>query len=185
MVNTDNICLTVAKNLKNYLGVLIVESNQNAKMPAMPYGRYTITTPATANNGTYGEYDDNVARKPVKQIWSLTFEAKTNEEALTLANKARSWFEYAGRIVLTDNDVIVERVGAIGDRSNLLTIDYQYAHGFDVTFWAMDEIEKPEAEEIEVVELAEVEIVNVPTADELNVKLETRLDGEVVDNGNT
>lgn len=185
MVNTDNICLTVVKNLKEYVGIPIIESNQNAKMPKMPYGRYTITTPATANNGTYGEYEDNVARKPVKQIWSLTFEAKANEEALKYANKARSWFEYAGTTILNDNDVIVERVGVIGDRGNLLTVDYQYAHGFDVTFWAFDEIEIPDAEVIKSVDFNGIEIENPPTTDELNEQLEKRLSGEVVDDGNT
>ena len=185
MVNTDNICLTVVKNLKKYLGIPIVESNQNAKMPKMPYGRYTITTPATANNGTYGEYEDNIARKPVKQIWSLTFEAKTNDEALKYANKARSWIDYAGRTVLTDNDVIVESVGAIGDRGNLLTVDYQYAHGFDVTFWAYDEIEMPEVQAIESIDLNGVEVDTPTTVEELTDLLEKRLSGEVVDNGIT
>lgn len=180
MVNTDNIRSTTVKNLRTYLGIPFVRSNQTAPMPKMPYGRYTITTLATANNGTFGEYEDNIARKPVKQIWSLTFEADNYEESVSYANKARNWFEYVGTTVLSDNDVIVESVGNVTDRSNLLTADYQYAHGFDVTFWAMDEIEMPEAEEIEVVELAEVEVVNPPTADELNEKLEQRLDGEVV-----
>lgn len=152
MVNTDNIRLTVVKNLKNYVGCPIVRANQTAKMPDMPYGRYTITTPATVNNGTYGEYEDNIARKPVKQIWSLTFESNKFEEALNLANKARSWFEYAGTTILNDNDVIIENVGAIGDRSNLLTVEYQYSYGFDITFGVMDEIEIPEMEEIRSIE---------------------------------
>lgn len=180
MVNTDNIRSTVVKNLKNYLGCPFVRANQTAKMPAMPYGRYTITTPATANNGTYGEYEDGIARKPVKQIWSITFESDKFEEALNLANKARSWFEYAGTTILNDNDVIIERVGAIGDRSNLLTVEYQYAYGFDITFWAMDEIEIPQTEEIEVIELSEIEIVAEPTVEELADKLTQRLNGEVV-----
>lgn len=185
MVDTDNICLTVVKNIKKYLGIPIVESNQKAKMPKMPYGRYTITTPATANNGTYGEYEDNVARKPVKQIWSLTFEAEKDEEALKYANKARSWIEYAGTTVLNDNDVIVETVGAVGGRSNLLTVDYQYAHGFDATFWVMDEIEIPESEVIETIDLNGIEVETPPTVEELNEELEKRLSGEVVENGIT
>ena len=154
MVNTENIRLTVVKNLKSYLGIPIVRSNQNAKMPVMPYGRYAITTPLTANNGTYGEYEDNVARKPVNQIWSFTFESDNYAEAMSYANKARSWFEYIGTTILNDNDVIVEKVGAIGDRSNLLTVDYQYSKGFDVTFWAYDEIEMPEIEEIESIDFS-------------------------------
>lgn len=180
MVNTDNICLTVVKNLKKYVGCPVVMSDQKGKMPAMPYGRYTITTLATANNGTYGEYEDGMARKPVKQIWSLTFESERYEEAVALANKARSWFEYVGRTLLNDNDVIVETVGAMGNRGNLLTVAYQYAYGFDVAFWAYDEIQMPEAEVIEVVDFGGNTIEAPPTVDELAELLEKRLSGEVV-----
>ena len=179
MLKTDNIRSTAVTGLREYLGIPIIRGNQTAKMPSFPFGRYTITTPATANNGTYGEYEDNIARKPVKQMWSLTFESDKYEEAVQYANKARNWFEYAGRTFLEDNDVIVEKVGAIGDRGNLLTVDYEHMQGFDVTFWAYDEIEMPEVEEIESVDLNGIEVVNPPTADELNEKLEKRLDGEV------
>ena len=159
MVNTDNIRSTVVGNLTKHLGHPIVRSNQTAKMPAFPFGRYAITTPMTENNGTYGEYEDDVARKAVKQIWSFTFESDKFEEALNLANKARSWMDYTGTTILNDNGVIVEKVGAVGDRGNLLTVDYEYMFGFDVTFWAYDEIEMPEAEVIERVELNDGEVV--------------------------
>ena len=180
MVKTDNIRSTVVKNLREYVDCPIVRANQTANMPDMPYGRYTITTPATANNGTYGEYEDNVARKPVKQIWSFTFESDKYEEALNLANKARSWLEYAGTKILNDNDVIIETVGSIGDRSNLLTADYQYSYGFDCTFWVMDEIGIPETEVIESVDLNGIEVDAPPTVEELTNTLEKRLSGEVV-----
>ena len=180
MVNTDNIRSTVVKNLKEYLGIPIVRANQTAKMPEMPYGRYTITTIATANNGTYGEYEDGVARKPIKQHWSLIFESEKYEEAVSYANKARTWFDYVGTTILNDNDVIVENVGAIGDRSNLLTVEYQYSYGFDVTFWAYDEVEMPEVETIESIDLGNGAIDVPPTTEELIAKLEKRLDGEVV-----
>lgn len=180
MVNTDNIRSTVVKNLKKYVGCPIVKANQTAKMPDMPYGRYTITTPATANNGTYGEYEDGKARKPIKQHWSMIFESEKYEEAVSLANKARSWFEYVGTALLNDNDVIVENVGAISDRSNLLTVEYQYSYGFDITFWVYDEIEMPEGEVIESINLNGTEVKTPPTAEELNEQLEKRLSGEVV-----
>lgn len=168
MVNTDNIRSTVVGNLKKYLGCPMVRSNQTAKMPAFPFGRYTITTLMTENNGTYGEYEDNIARKPIKQIWSFTFESDKYEEAVNLANKARSWFDYAGTTILNDNDVIVEKVGAVGDRGNLLTTDYEHMYGFDVTFWAFDEIELPENQET---------IETVSFGEDYNQKLENRLDG--------
>lgn len=180
MVNTENIRLTTVKNLKEYLGIPIVRANQTAKMPKMPYGRYTITTIATANNGTYGEYEDGVARKPIKQHWSLIFESEKYEEAVFYANKARTWFDYVGTTILNDNDVIVENVGAIGDRSSLLTVEYQYSYGFDVTFWAYDEVEIPDVEEIETVDLGNGAIDVPPTTEELVEQLEKRLDGEVM-----
>lgn len=180
MVNTDNIRSTVVKNLKKYLGIPLVRSNQTAQMPAMPYGRYTITTHSTANNGTYGEYEDGKARKPVKQIWSLIFEAEKYEDAVNLANKARSWMDYAGTTILNDNDVFVESVGAVSDRSNLLTVEYQYSYGFDVTFWAYDEVEMPDNGTIETVDLGNGAIDKPPTTEELIERLEKRLDGEVV-----
>lgn len=154
MLNTDNIRSTVVKNMREYLGCPVIHSEQNAPKPAFPFGRYKITTLATANNGTYGEYEDNKARKPVKQIWSFTFESDDYDEAVNFANKARSWIDYVGTTILNDNDVIVESVGAVGDRSNLLTVDYEYMQGFDVTFWAFDEIEMPEIEVIESIDLS-------------------------------
>lgn len=180
MINTDNIRSTIPKNLRMYLGCPIIQSEQNAKKPAFPFGRYKITTLATANNGTYGEYEDNIARKPVKQIWSLTFESDNYEEAVNLANKAHSWLDYVGTTLLNDNDVIVESVGAVGDRSNLLTVDYEYMQGFDMTLWVMDEIEKPEIEVIESIDLNGVEVDTPPTVEELNNMLERKLNGEVV-----
>lgn len=180
MVNTDNIRSTVVKNLKDYLGCAIVRSNQTAKMPDMPYGRYTITTIATANNGTYGEYEDGKARKPVKQIWSFIFESEKYEEAVNLASKARSWMDYAGRTILNDNDVIVEAVGAIGDRSSLLSVEYQYSYGFDITFWVYDEVEIPEVSTIETVDLGNGNIDTPPTIEELFDTLDKRLKGEVM-----
>lgn len=144
MLNTDNIRSTVVKNMREYLGCPVIQSEQKAPKPAFPFGRYKITTLATANNGTYGEYEDGIARKPVKQIWSFTFESDDYDEAVKFANNARSWLDYAGTTLLNDNDVIVESVGAVGDRSNLLTVDYEYMQGFDCTFWVMDEIEKPD-----------------------------------------
>ena len=168
MVNTENIRATVVKGLKEYLKIPFVRSNQTAKMPDMPYGRYTITTPATENNGTYGAYEDGTGRKPVKQIWSLTFESDKFEEAVNFASKARSWLDCVGTPILNENDVIVERVGAIGDRSNLLTVDYQYSYGFDVTFWAFDEISAEEFTTSDVIETVEFDTITVKKTESLS-----------------
>ena len=180
MVNTDNICTTVVKGLRELLKCPVIRRNQNAPMPDYPYVGYTITTPMTANKGTYQEHDDGVARKAVKQIWSITAFSDKFDEALSLANMAHAWLDYAGTTALNDKGVIVEAVGNIADRSNLITVDYQHSYGFDCTFWTYDEIEMPDVGVIEAVEFGGNTIETPPTVEELNEQLEKRLEGEVI-----
>ena len=181
MINTKNIRTTVVKGLRDLLKCPVIRRNQNAPMPDYPYLGYTITTPMTANNGTYQEHDDGIARKAVKQIWSITAFSDDFDEALSLANIAHAWLDYQGTVLLNDNGVIVESVGNVADRSNLITVDYQYSYGFDCTFWVYDEIEMAETETIEVVEINEIRVEAEPTVEELTDKLNKRLDGEVVE----
>lgn len=169
----------VASGLKKYLGVPIIRADQNQKPPPYDYGTYKATTPMGENKGTYGEYEDGTARKPVKSIWSFSFLSDKETNSFNLANKARTWFDYVGATYLSDNNIIVESVGAVGNRDNILTIEYEYKKGFDVTFLIFDEIEIPETETIEAVEIGDSSIETPPTADELNEKLEKRLSGEV------
>lgn len=152
MVNTDHIRETVVQGLREYLGCLVIRSNQNKKIPDYPYVSYTITTPATNNNGTWGVYEDGKARIPVRQIWSLTAYSDKYDESVTLANKIREWLDFVGTVYLKDNGVNVQSVGSVGDRSNLLTVDYQYSYGVDCTFSVFDVVDLPDNGEIESIE---------------------------------
>lgn len=168
MIDYDNLRRVVVKGLKQYLGCPIIRSNQNAAPPPYPYGSYTITAPLTQNRGTYGEYADGVARKPVTPTMSLTFQSDKNVESVTLANQAREWLDYVGTTYLNDNNVIVQSVGAVANRDNFLTIEYEHRNGFDVEFWVYDEVAtNTDAQTIEVMEFG----------DDSNVRLENRLDG--------
>lgn len=140
MIDTEKLRQTVVKGLKKWLGCEVIRTNQTATMPAFPYVAYTITTLADENKGTYGQYADNVKRKPHIQTWSITAHSDKYIEAVKLANKARDWLDEIGTTYLNDNDVIVQSVGSITDRSNLLTAEYQYSYGFDCFFWVYDEI---------------------------------------------
>ena len=168
MIDYENIRLIVAKGLKQYLGCQVIRSNQNAEPPAYPYVSYTVTTLASANNGTYGEWDDGKARKAVTSTWSITALSDDNAESVMLAMKAREWLEFVGTTYLNDNKVVVQSVGGITNRDNVLTYDYEYRNGFDCVFWCFDEIEIPQTQEfIEAVEMGE----------DTNAQLESRLDG--------
>ena len=153
MIDYKNIRETVCRGLKEYLGVPVIRNNQNRDPPNYPYVSYTVTAFASANKGTYGEYEDGIDRKSVKQTWSITAQSDNNDESVDLANMAREWLEHAGRLYLSEHKVITEQVTNITNRDNIITINYEYKNGFDVVFVLFDEIQKPDNGYIETVEL--------------------------------
>lgn len=134
MIDYDNMRQVIAKGLSVYLGCPVIRSNQNAEPPAYPYVSYTITTPMSENKGTYEEYEDGTAKQNFVQVWSITILSEDDTQSVELAVKARGWFDFVGTVYLNDNDVIVQTVGSITNRDNVLTIEYEYRKGFDVFF---------------------------------------------------
>ena len=57
--------------------------------------------------------------------------------------KAREWLERVGNLYLNDNNIIVQSVGNVSNRDNVLTMEYEYKHGFDVVFWLFDTVANP------------------------------------------
>lgn len=141
LIDVDKLKQVVVSGLKEYLGCEVIRTNQNAEPPAYPYVSYTITTLASANNGTYEEYTDGTTRKQLKQTWSITAQSNKESESVNLAIKAREWLDYAGRVYLKDNGVTVQSVTNVTNRDNILTVEYEYKNGFDVVFFVSDETE--------------------------------------------
>lgn len=129
--------------LSKYLGKPIIRTNQNAEPPDYPFGAYTITTYKNEYKGTYSVHKDGIDRKPYKQTVSLTFQSEKYEEAVELADKAHTWLDYLGDTQLKQKGVVVQSVGAITNRDNLLTAEYEYRLGFDFTLSCMNEVESP------------------------------------------
>ena len=92
---------------------------------------------------------------PFTVTWSITALSDDNAESVALAMKAREWLELVGQTYLNDNKVIVQSVGAITNRDNILTYGYEYRNGFDCVFWCHDEVKMPETEEIKEVVLGD------------------------------
>lgn len=153
MIDYKNIRETVCKGLKEYLNVPIIRNNQNAQPPVYPYLSYTVTTLASQNKGTYGEYEDGIDRLPVKQTWSITAQSDNNDESVMLASKAKEWLDHTGSVYLRDNNVIVEQVMNITNRDNIISVEYEYKNGFDVVFVLFDEVQKPDNGHIETADL--------------------------------
>lgn len=174
MVDIELLQTTVVGELEKYIGCEVWQSNQNYKSPKYPYVTYTITTVASENNGTYGEWEDGIARKGVNTVWSITAHAEDSAQSVTIANKAREWLEYVGSTYLNDNGVIVQAVTSITNRDNVLTSGYEYCNGFDCFFWCYDTIDISSIETIETTIIDGAEVTEESYADiiaELNRKL--------------
>lgn len=141
MYDIDKLRKTLVNGLSNALKVPVIRSDQNAEPPKYPYIVYTVTILAKHDRGTWGEYEDGKARKPFTQTISVKALSDDWGESNSLAMTARNWLDYAGRLFLKDNEVIVQSVGEVSERSNMLTVEYEYAHGFDAVFWCMDDQE--------------------------------------------
>lgn len=155
MIDMNEIRVLIVKALKEYLGIPVIRSNQTSAPPSYPYCSYTITNIANENNGTWGEYEDGLSRQPIIQTWSFTIQSDDNSEALNLTLKAHDFFDLIGQKQLSDNNIIVQSVGNITNRDNLITIEYEYRHGFDVKFYILNELKR----DVEIVE--DVELQNL------------------------
>jgi hypothetical protein len=140
MIDFNNMRQAIVKGLSAYLDCPVIRSNQNAPLPPYPFISYTITTVMNENKGTYGEYEDGTARKSFTQTWSISASSDDNSVSVELATKARAWFDFAGTLYFDDNDIVVQSVGGVTNRDNVLSVDYEYKNGFDVFFTIEDVI---------------------------------------------
>ena len=145
--------------LEKYTGCKCVPSNTTQQMPAYPYISFSIISTST-QKGTYAAAtikrdgkDVPVLFKPLWQKWSFTVQSKDDAEALEKAMLIADFFAEAIRQELEDNDIVVSDVGQITPRDNLLTIEYEYRKGLDVTLHFNNVIEKSTTEFIDAVAL--------------------------------
>ena len=122
--------------LENYTGCLCVPSNTTEEMPAYPYISFSVIN-TSAKKGTYAACTDDTGAEvlymPMLQVWSFTAQSDDDAEAMEKAMLISDFFAEAGRQALGDNDIIVADIGAITPRDNLLTIEYEYRKGLDIT----------------------------------------------------
>lgn len=180
MIDYDGIRQTIVTGLKDYLKCPVIRSNQNATPPKYPFISYTVTMPMSENNGTYEEYEDGTKRKAVTQTWSISALSDDNTESVTLACKAREWLDCYGTTYLNDNDVIIQSVGSVTNRDNIITIEYEYKNGFDIVIYLFDTVgstaENDGIIESVVINGQQTKEAN-PQVNELTEKLARRLDG--------
>lgn len=122
--------------LEEYTGCTCVPSNTTKQMPTYPYISFTVIN-TEAKKGTYmaaiDETGADVLYIPVSQKWSFTTQSDNEVQAFEKAMLISDFFAEAKRLELADNGIIVADVGAITPRDNLLTIEYEYRKGLDIT----------------------------------------------------
>ena len=150
MIDYEKPRTVVVKGLKTYVNCPVIRKNQAQEPPAYDYLAYTITTLAGENKGTYGKYEDGTQRKSFTQIWSISAHSDNDSRSVLLASQAREWLDNVGTTYLNENGVIVQSVGSITNRDNILTIGYEYTKGFDVVFVIEDVIANAQIDDGEI-----------------------------------
>lgn len=130
-------------------------ANQTAPIPAYPYVSYTVTQPIVSDNKGYSIEANGTRHKSLVQVWSFTVQSDDDEEALNIAMLAYDWFSLIGNTYLYDRDIVVQSVGNVTNRDNLLSIEYEYRRGFDVYFDLSHQINKADAETSGYIETVE------------------------------
>ena len=145
--------------LEEYTGCTLVPSNTTKQMPAYPYISFSVIN-TDVKKGTYAEgtiQNDGkeiaVLFKELLQKWSFTVQSDNDAEAQEKAMLVNDFFAEARRVELADNDIIVADVGAITPRDNLLTIEYEYRKGLDITLRFNNIIETETKDTVEKVAL--------------------------------
>lgn len=152
MIPQAQIQQIMLSRLEKYTGCTCVPSNTTKQMPAYPLISFTVIN-TEFKKGTYAAATDAtgaaVLYMPVLQKWSFTVQSDDEAVAFEKAMLVSDFFAEAERLYLADNGIIVADVGAITPRDNLLTIEYEYRKGLDVTLRLTNVIADPVTETIE------------------------------------
>lgn len=160
MIDARAIEIAVVDGLKAYVSTTdrpceVVRANQTAPVPSYPYIAYTITTPLQSRAGTFSVASGGVRFREATQTWSFTVQSDDADESLNVALKAWDWFAIVSNVYLGDNGIVVQQVGNVNNRDNLITIEYEYRNGFDVTLNLINAVKMTEAEIGGYIETAE------------------------------
>lgn len=153
--------------LEEYAGCKAIPSNTTKNIPAYPYISFSVINIDT-RKGTYSAYTGTKEvegrETPIKFLvmpmslkYSLTVQSDNEAEALEIAMKVKDFFEEDKRQELADNEIIVADVGGITPRDTMLTIEYEYRKGLDVTLRLNNVIVKEKEESFENVTINDIE----------------------------
>ena len=135
---------TIATLLEADVHCPVVLANQTAPAPPYPFLSFTILTPVHAEQGTYC-FDKGIYYQPMLQTWSLTAQSDDYAACQEIGMRMYDFFARAGRAALYQNQIAVASLTDLTARDNLLTVQYVYRCGMDVTFRMMHQLEVVES----------------------------------------
>lgn len=156
--------IAIIRGLESYLStktrpLSVVLANNTQPIPKYPYVAYTVTQSLVDNNGLYGIETSGDRVKQHDCVISFTIQSDDVDEVNELAVKTVHWFNAVGIVYLSDNEIAVKNVGSVTNRDNLLSIEYEYRLGLDVTFTLLDRIDSSEFDGDGYIEIANVQNV--------------------------
>lgn len=130
---------SIIAKLYQDLKIRIIQVNQTAKTPPLPYGVYNMTSPYIKGVGqpdVYTYVDENgwSMKSSDEYLMTISFNiyAATNNEAMEWVIKVREWFNEQGYYTLQDENLVVANLGNVENRTTFLVDSYEYKFGFDV-----------------------------------------------------
>jgi hypothetical protein len=137
---------TLISQIYKDTGIRVIQANQSAPTPPLPYATYNITSPYIKGTGrediTYHENNGELYQKRTEQYrvtLSFNLYAANNETTIDLAYQVRKWFLFLAQEFIEEQNMTVANVGNIENRTTFLVDSYEYKHGFDVQLRLTDE----------------------------------------------
>jgi hypothetical protein len=133
-------------NIYQATNLRIIQANQKAKTPKLPYVVYNVTSPYIKGVGLpeVNTYEDETGfylerTEQYMLTVSFTFYGDDYNEVTEHARKVRTWFDFQGFDQLNNLNLVVSTLGNIENRTTFLVDSYEYKCGFDVQLRATDE----------------------------------------------
>ena len=168
MMDVKSLQREMLRLLEDYTGCKVVQANTTKQMPNYPYISYSLLNVDT-RKGTYSAHTGtkivegietpvNMLSMPAILKYSFTVQSDDDVAALIHAISIKDFFEESKRQELADIGLIVSDVGGITQRDNMLTIEYEYRKGLDVTLSLNN-----------VMESADVGVISDATINDVNL----------------
>jgi hypothetical protein len=135
--------------IKNFVGVPVIDADQNAPKPDGTHSTFKVTSPYLKAVGKpnedieFGRWDNTLTSyEEYNFVLSFSTYDMDQDISFDLSQKIRDWFTFYGQDFMDSNNLVVSDITGIQNRDILLVDDYERRNGFDVTLKTIRTLEK-------------------------------------------